>query len=118
MRRVFFIILGSIILAPRLISAPTDSSPQANADNRPSSEHLDSVHQRGSTDFSDMGSWIWETNTYDRQTVRFWKPFEIPAGKTIQRSRGTMYTRCISTGGKSGATRSGDISTNTTSLRC
>jgi signal transduction histidine kinase len=87
MRRVFFIILGSIILAPRLISAPTDSSPQANADNRPSSEHLDSVHQRGSTDFSDMGSWIWETNTYDRQTVRFWKTFEIPAGKTIQRSR-------------------------------
>jgi len=55
--------------------------------NAPPTEHLDSVHQRGSSDFSDMGSWIWETNTFDRQTVRFWKSFQIPAGKTVQRAR-------------------------------
>jgi signal transduction histidine kinase len=60
---------------------------QTDNDGRPPSQHLDSVHQRGSTDFSDMGSWIWETNTFDRQTVRFWKSFEIPAGKTVQRAR-------------------------------
>ncbi len=34
-----------------------------------------------------MGSWIWETNTCDRQTVRFWKSFEIPAGKAVERAR-------------------------------
>lgn len=58
-----------------------------NSDGRPSSDNLDSVHQRGSTDFSDMGSWIWETNTFDRQTVRFWKSFDIPAGKKVSRAR-------------------------------
>jgi signal transduction histidine kinase len=47
----------------------------------------DSLAERGSHNFSDMGSWIWETNTYDRQTVRFWKSFEIPAGENILRSR-------------------------------
>ena len=87
MRRVFFTFCGLIILTLKLVSAPTDSLPPANADNRPSSEHLDSVHTRGSTDFSDMGSWIWETNTYDRQTVRFWKSFEIPPGASVRRAR-------------------------------
>jgi signal transduction histidine kinase len=48
---------------------------------------LDSVHQRGSSDFSDMGSWIWETNTYDRQTVRFWKTLKIPAEPAVHRAR-------------------------------
>jgi len=30
-----------------------------------------------------MGAWIWETNTFDKQTVWFWKPFEIPAGAKV-----------------------------------
>jgi len=47
----------------------------------------DSLSERGSHNFSDMGSWIWETNTLDRQTVRFWKSFEIPAGATVSRAR-------------------------------
>jgi len=28
-----------------------------------------------------VGSWIWETNTFDKQAVHLWKVFEIPAGK-------------------------------------
>lgn len=28
-----------------------------------------------------LGSWIWETNAFDKQSVRLWKAFEIPAGK-------------------------------------
>ncbi len=47
----------------------------------------DSLSERGSHNFSDMGSWIWDTNTFDRQTVRFWKSFEIPADATIMRAR-------------------------------
>ena len=47
----------------------------------------DSLSQRGSHNFRDMGSWIWETNTHDRQTVRFWKSFEIPLGSSVCRAR-------------------------------
>jgi signal transduction histidine kinase len=89
MRRSIFIHCGLLLalFTSSLGWAAEPALPPTNNDGRPSSEHLDSVHQRGSTDFSDMGSWIWETNTFDRQTVRFWKAFEIPAGKIIQRAR-------------------------------
>jgi signal transduction histidine kinase len=30
-----------------------------------------------------LGQWIWDTNTLDKQTCRFWKPFEVPAGAKI-----------------------------------
>jgi len=30
-----------------------------------------------------LGQWIWETNTLDKQTVRFWKSFPVPAGSKI-----------------------------------
>ena len=47
----------------------------------------DSLAQRGSTNFNDMGSWIWETNTFDRQTVRFWKLLEIPYSTKVTCAR-------------------------------
>ena len=30
-----------------------------------------------------IGQWIWETNAYAKQTVRFWKAFEIPRGAKV-----------------------------------
>lgn len=30
-----------------------------------------------------MGQWIWETNTLDKQTVRFWKSFVVPPGGKV-----------------------------------
>jgi two-component sensor histidine kinase len=47
----------------------------------------DSLTERGSYNFSDMGSWIWGAVTRDRQTCRFWKSFEIPDGAGIVRAR-------------------------------
>jgi len=47
----------------------------------------DSLSERGSHNFNDMGAWIWDTNTFDRQTVRFWKAFEIPPGENVARAR-------------------------------
>ena len=47
----------------------------------------DSLTERGSYNFSDMGSWIWGAVTEDRQTCRFWKSFEIPEGARIVRAR-------------------------------
>ncbi len=34
---------------------------------------------------SGLGSWIWTTNTYPRQTCRFWRSFEIPRGAVVVR---------------------------------
>src|SRR4051794_35483289 len=31
-----------------------------------------------------LGSWIWTTNTYNKQSCRLWKSFEIPAQATVQ----------------------------------
>jgi len=47
----------------------------------------DSLAVPGSKNFSDMGSWIWDTNTFDRQTVLFWKSFDIPRGTKVTRAR-------------------------------
>lgn len=30
-----------------------------------------------------LGQWIWETNSFSKQTVRLWRDFEIPASKKI-----------------------------------
>jgi signal transduction histidine kinase len=71
--------------APVLENNPKAAS-GTNADD-PAEAVKDSLAERGSHNFSDMGSWIWETNTFDRQTVRFWRSFEIPAGATVRRAR-------------------------------
>jgi len=36
-----------------------------------------------------LGEWIWDTNTFDKQTVRFLKTFEIPVGQRV--SRATLH---------------------------
>jgi hypothetical protein len=81
------------------------------------SNRLDSLTERGSYNFSDMGSWIWGAETLDRQTCRFWKSFEIPEGSKVTRARLRI------TGDNEyvlywAGMPSGDISTNTTSRRC
>src|SRR5262245_34261093 len=32
----------------------------------------------GSNLTNGMGSWIWDTTTFDKQTCRFWRAFDIP----------------------------------------
>lgn len=34
-----------------------------------------------------VGSWIWSPETYDKQTCRFWRAFEIPPGATVTRAQ-------------------------------
>ncbi len=79
-------ILG--MMAAKLSAAPLLGNVTNNNGVEDPAEALrDSLAVRGSQDFSDIGSWIWETNTYDRQTVLFWKSFEIPSGTTVTRAR-------------------------------
>jgi len=33
-----------------------------------------------------LGQWIWDTNTFDKQTCRFWKPFEIPPKAVVKKA--------------------------------
>jgi signal transduction histidine kinase len=86
---LFFLIFGLLLgLTP---AAPASDStfiikPNVNVDD-PAEPVKDSLTERGSHNFSDMGSWIWDTNTFDRQTVRFWKSFEIPSGSSVARAR-------------------------------
>ncbi|HZL80052.1 MAG TPA: ATP-binding protein, partial [Candidatus Limnocylindrales bacterium] len=47
----------------------------------------DSLTERGSYNFSDIGSWIWAAETADRQTVRFWTTFEIPRATRVTKAR-------------------------------
>jgi hypothetical protein len=65
---------------------PSGITINTNVDD-PAEPVKDSLSERGSHNFSDMGSWIWDTNVCDRQTVRFWKSFEIPADTTVNRAR-------------------------------
>ena len=67
-------------------SGPPTLRKNTNVDD-PSEPVKDSLSERGSHNFRDMGAWIWETNTLDRQTVRFWKAFEIPDGTSVRRAR-------------------------------
>ena len=34
-----------------------------------------------------VGSWIWAVDTYDKQTCRLWRSFEIPRGATVTRAQ-------------------------------
>lgn len=34
-----------------------------------------------------VGSWIWAQETYDKQTCRLWRAFEIPRGATVARAQ-------------------------------
>ena len=72
---------------PPVGTSPTASLTNGAAGDDPAEAAKDSLGERGSYNFSDMGAWIWDTNTFDRQTVRFWKSFEIPAGARVLRSR-------------------------------
>jgi len=33
-----------------------------------------------------LGTWIWDTNTFDKQTCRFWKSFEIPSSTKVAKA--------------------------------
>jgi two-component sensor histidine kinase len=74
-------------IAANPANAPDDTNVLTPNSPEPRINSLDSIAQRGSYNFSDMGSWIWGAVTRDRQTCRFWKAFEIPDGDRVVRAR-------------------------------
>ena len=84
-----WLVLGlHMLLLPRASAQAIPLGTNVNAElDDPAEPVKDSLAERGSHNFSDMGAWIWDTNTFDRQTVRFWRPFEIPADDSVTRAR-------------------------------
>ncbi len=83
---------GETLSATNVLTAATAPSPPVGVVRNdkvddPAEPLKDSLTERGSHNFDDMGFWIWDTNVLDRQTVRFWKSFEIPSGTRVLRAR-------------------------------
>ncbi len=69
-----------------LSGATANATINTNVDD-PGAPLKDSLSERGSHNFHDIGSWIWDTNVCDRQTVRFWNSFTIPDGVRVNCAR-------------------------------
>jgi two-component sensor histidine kinase len=68
-------------------SVDSNSIAGLNSPSNEVTELRNSLFNRGSTDLSDMGDWIWGEKTMDRQTSRFWKTFDIPDSTKVLRAR-------------------------------
>jgi signal transduction histidine kinase len=69
-----------------LSGASANATLNTNVDD-PGAPLKDSLSERGSHNFHDIGSWIWDTNVCDRQTVRFWQTFTVPDGVRVYGAR-------------------------------
>lgn len=78
----FFIRRGGWSWVAFILFLPFISSEKVRADEPSTNSQLDWVF----TATNHLGQWIWDTNTFDKQTVRFWKTFQIPAGEIISRA--------------------------------
>jgi signal transduction histidine kinase len=70
------IILGGVVSA---------SPPLKSPDDRKVPTGTEGIYTSSSLDF--LGSWIWDTNTFDKQTCYFWKSFDIPPSKRASNAR-------------------------------
>ena len=96
-RRAFLALIWFVFSTGVLAQSPGSNNPLENAhanaivvENHPlnlKTNLQDSLAERGSYNFSDMGSWIWGARTMDRQTCRFWKSFEIPGAAKVALAR-------------------------------
>jgi signal transduction histidine kinase len=58
------------------------SPPQKSSGEKPIPTRPDGSYALSSLDF--LGSWIWDTNTFDGQTCYFWRTFDIPPNNRIR----------------------------------
>jgi Histidine kinase/Histidine kinase-, DNA gyrase B-, and HSP90-like ATPase len=78
-----------VVLALSLAFSLTDS---ARASNPPAPEGRDGfptyhLAKVPSDATNGLGSWIWTDKTFDRQTCRLWKEFDIPSGTKVSSAR-------------------------------
>ena len=69
--------LGCVVIAFCLCLVARSFSAEPKAD-EPANWVYEATNQ--------LGSWVWETNALDKQTVRFWKAFTIPSGANISKA--------------------------------
>src|SRR5437660_2903486 len=77
-----FALLTALVLAGVFQTAAQTNGPAGHsASNNPAALHPDSRIASG------VGSWIWDAQTFDQQTCRFWRAFEVPAGTAVKQAR-------------------------------
>ncbi len=74
-------LLARNLIQPSFAGDATAVTPGAAAASPMTAE--DDLYDIGSPDLSDLGPWIWASKTFDAQTCRFWKSFEVPKSSAI-----------------------------------
>ncbi|MBC8094227.1 MAG: hypothetical protein H7Y43_00295 [Akkermansiaceae bacterium] len=74
------------LLGPPKVPGATDTLTEREGASVSTNLPGDSLSERGSWNFNDLGGWIWAPEILDRQTCRFWNAIEIPPGR-ISRAR-------------------------------
>jgi signal transduction histidine kinase len=77
------LVLMTLFLTVNLLQ----SAPAVEDKNDSSRYHMAKVPP-GAT--NGLGDWIWASNTFDRQTCRLWREFDIPAGAKVTSARMRM----------------------------
>jgi signal transduction histidine kinase len=81
-RYFWYAILGCLILAGDFPPARADTVPVSGATNYPTI----TIVKPFPDVTNGLGFWIWDRTTFDKQTVRFWKSFEVPKTNPVVRA--------------------------------
>ena len=76
-------VLAALFLAANLLQSASVADDRSDS----SRYHMAKV-PRGAT--NGLGDWIWASQTFDRQTCRLWKEFDIPGGAKVTSARMRM----------------------------
>src|SRR5450756_1388011 len=72
-------ITGCLMLPWLLLFSPaTKAAPGESLTNAPVDWVMEATNH--------LGKWIWDTNTFDKQTARFLKKFEVPVDEKVSRA--------------------------------
>jgi hypothetical protein len=88
-RNYFLWTVRHVVLALPLAFFLTDSARAADAPSPESRDGFSTYHlAKVPADATNgLGSWIWTAKTFDRQTCRLWREFDIPSGTKVSSAR-------------------------------
>ena len=67
--RLLWLVVAGLVFLPGARADLPGATNQVNGEMREATKHL--------------GQWIWDNQTYDKQTCRFWRAFQIPEGVVV-----------------------------------
>lgn len=82
LRCLWGVLLVCVLLKPATAAVPADEAKDDLSTYRLAKVPADATNG--------LGSWIWTDKTFDRQTCRLWKEFDVPAGTKVVSARMRM----------------------------